>query len=55
VNSLPEKVSTMVPTLRAARELAEFAEADRAGVVQGIAGEGKPVTAAAIKQHLHDC
>jgi hypothetical protein len=52
VRSLPDKVSTMVLTLRAARELANVPEGERAGVVQGIAGEGKPVTAEAIKRHL---
>jgi hypothetical protein len=54
LNVLPEKVGAMAPTLRAARELAKVPEADRAGVVQTVAGDGKPVTAAAIKRHLHD-
>jgi len=52
VKSLPEKVGTMVPTLRAGRELARVEPAQRAGVVQAIADSGRPVTAKEIKRHL---
>jgi hypothetical protein len=52
VQSLPEKVGTMVPTLRAGRELARVEPEQRAGVVQAIVDEGKPVTSKEIKRHL---
>jgi hypothetical protein len=52
VKSLPEKVSTIVLTETAARELAKIPTEQRAEVVQTVAAEGKPVTAAAIKRHL---
>ena len=52
VRSLPEKVGTMVPTERAGRELAKVAPEQRAGIVQAIADEGKPVTAAEIKRRI---
>ena len=52
VKSLPEKVSTIVLAEGAARELAKIPTEQRADVVQTIAAEGKPVTAAAIKRHL---
>jgi hypothetical protein len=48
VRSLPEKVGTMVLTLRAGRELARVEPEQRAGVVQAILDEGIPVAAAAI-------
>ena len=52
VKSLPEKVSTIVDTESQARELAKIPAEDRAGVVQAIVDEGKPVTAKEIKRHL---
>ena len=52
MRSLPEKVGTMVPTLRAGRELARVEPEQRAGVVQAIVAEGQPVTSAAIKRRL---
>lgn len=52
VKGLPEKVGTMVPTLRAGRELARVKPEERTGVVQAIVDEGKPVTAAEIRRHL---
>jgi len=52
VKSLPEKASTIVLAAGAARELAKIPTEQRGDVVQTIAAEGKPVTAAAIKRHL---
>ncbi len=52
VRSLPEKLGTIVPTEAAARELAKVEPSQRAGVVQAIVDQGKPVTAVAIKGHL---
>ena len=52
VKSLPEKVSTIVLTETAARELAKIPAEQRAEVVETVAAEGKPVTAAAIKRRL---
>ena len=52
VKELPEKVSTLVATETAARELAKIRAEQRAGVVQAIVDEGKPVTAKEIKKHL---
>lgn len=49
------KVSPMGDTIsneRAARELAKVEPSQRAGLVQAIVDEGKPVTAAAIRAHL---
>ena len=48
VRSLPEKVSTMVPTLRAGREFARVEPEQRARAVQAVADDGILVTAAAI-------
>ncbi|MEI6196902.1 MAG: hypothetical protein WCS42_21505 [Verrucomicrobiota bacterium] len=47
---LPAKVTTMVVTERQTRELAKVPAEQRAGVIQAIADEGKPVTAAEIKR-----
>ena len=52
VKALPEKVSTIVDTESQARELAKIPAQDRAGVVQAIVDEGKPLTAKEIKKHL---
>ena len=52
VKSLPGKMSTIVDTEGQARELAKIPVGARAGVVQAIVDEGKPVTAAEIKKHL---
>ena len=52
VKALPEKVSTLVDTETAARELAKVEPEQRAGIVQAVVDEGKPVTAAAIKRRL---
>jgi len=49
---LPEKVATIVATEAQARELARVQPEHRAGVIQAIADEGKPVTAAEIRRHL---
>jgi len=49
------KVSPMgdkITNERAARELAKVEPDQRAGVIQAVVAEGKPVTAAAIKRHL---
>jgi hypothetical protein len=50
--SLPEKVSAMADTERQVRELRKAPPAERAGIVQAIVDEGKPVTAKEIKRHL---
>ena len=52
VKKLPAETATMVANERAARELGKVDEGDRAGVIQTVVDEGKPVTAAAIKRHL---
>ena len=52
VKCLPEKTATMVASERAARELGKVEPTERAGVVQAIVDQGKPVTAAAIKAQL---
>jgi hypothetical protein len=52
VKCLPHETATMVASERAARELGKVEPEQRAGVVQAIVDEGKPVTAATIKQHL---
>ena len=52
VKALPEKVSTLVDTETAARELAKVEPEQRAGIVQAVVDEGKPVTAAAIRRRL---
>ncbi|MCX6916906.1 MAG: hypothetical protein NT167_28365, partial [Verrucomicrobia bacterium] len=52
VKALPEKVSTIVDSEGVARELAKVEPEQRAGIVQAVVDEGKPVTAAAIKRHL---
>jgi hypothetical protein len=54
VRALPESVrhGAQIDSERAARELAKVEPEDRAGVVQAIVDDGKPVTAAAIKRHL---
>ena len=52
VKSLPEKVSTIVLSEAAARELAKIPNEQRAEIVQSIAAQDKGVTAAAIKRHL---
>ena len=44
--------NTRVTSIRQAVELAKVEPKQRAGVVQAIVDEGKPVTAAAIKAHL---
>ena len=49
---LPEKVATIVATEAQARELGKIPADDRAGVVQAIVDEGKPVTAKEIRRHL---
>jgi hypothetical protein len=46
------KCHQLVTNEGAARELAKVEPEHRAGVIQSIADEGKPVTAAAIKRHL---
>ena len=46
------KGNTCVTNLRQASELAKVDPEQRAGVVQAIIDEGKPVTAAAIRRHL---
>ena len=53
VNCPPEKVSTMVPTPRAVRELANAQPDKRTGVIQTLKGEGKPETATLITNHLY--
>ena len=52
VKGLPAETATMVANERIARELAQVEPSSRAGVVQAIVDEGKPVTAAEIKRHL---
>ena len=52
VKGLPGETATMVANERAARELGKAEPEERAVIVQAIADEGKPVTAAAIKRHL---
>jgi hypothetical protein len=46
------KSNLQVTSLNQARELAKVEPAQRAGVVQAIVDEGKPVTAAEIRRHL---
>ncbi len=52
VKSLPAKLGTIVPTEAAARELGKAEPEQRAGILEAVVAEGKPVTAAAIKRHL---
>ena len=52
VKALPEKVSTLVDTETAARELGKAPPEQRAGIIEAVVAEGTPVTAAAIKRHL---
>ena len=52
VKSLPDNLATIVATETQARELAKIPAEHRAGVVQAVLDEGKPVTAAEIKKHL---
>ena len=52
VRSLPESVRNCAQNEYAARELGKAKPGQRAGIVQAIVDAGKPVTAAAIKQHL---
>ena len=52
VRSLPEGVRTIVHHEGQVRELTKVDPEQRAGVVQAIADEGKPVTAAEIRRHL---
>jgi hypothetical protein len=52
VNNLPEKVSTIVLTLGAARKLAKVLPTQCVGLLQVVADVGKPVTATAIKRPL---
>ena len=52
VESLPADKQVAIATESQARELAKVEPAQRAGVVQAIVDQGKPVTAAAIKAHL---
>jgi hypothetical protein len=52
VKALPEKVSTIVDSEAAARELAKVEPEQRAVVVEEIVAEGKPVTAKEIKRRL---
>ena len=46
------KCHQLVTSESVARELAKVEPAERAGVIQAVVDEGKPVTAAAIKRHL---
>ena len=50
--SLPEKVSAIADTEGQVRELRKAPPAERAGIVERIVSEGKPVTAAEIRRHL---
>ncbi len=52
VKALPEKVSTLVDTETAARELAKVEPERRAGIVQAVVDGGRPVTAAEIKRRI---
>jgi len=52
VKSLPEGTRTLVNHEGVARELAKAAPEQRAGVVQRIVAEGKPVTAREIRRRL---
>ncbi len=52
VKSLPEGTRTLVNHETTARELAKAAPEQRAGVVQTIVAEGKPVTAREVRRHL---
>jgi hypothetical protein len=52
VRSLPDGTRTLVHHETAARELTKVDPEQRAGVVQAITDEGKPVTAAEIRRHL---
>jgi len=52
VKCLPAETATIVATEAAARELGKAEPAQRAGVIQAIVDEGKPVTAAEIKKHI---
>jgi len=50
--SLPEKVSAIADTEGQVRELRKAPPAERAGIVERIVSEGKPVTAKEIRRHL---
>jgi hypothetical protein len=52
VQSLPEKVATIVATESQARALGRIPAEHRAEVIEGIIAEGRPVTAAQIKRHF---
>ena len=52
VKCLPENLATIVANETQARELVKVPAEQRAGVIQAVLEEGKPVTAAAIKRHL---
>ena len=52
VQELPQKVSTLVDTETAARELGKAAPEQRAGIVQAVVDSEEPVTAANIRRHL---
>ncbi len=52
VQSLPEKVATIVATESQARELGRIPTENRAEVIEGIIAEGQPLTAAQIKRHF---
>jgi hypothetical protein len=52
VESLPAEQKAAIAAESQARELAKVAPEQRAGVVQAVVDQGKPVTAAAIKRHL---
>lgn len=52
VRSLPESVRNCAQNEYAARELGKAKPGQRAGIVQAILDEGKPVTAAEINRHL---
>src|ERR1041384_305124 len=52
VKALPEKVSTIVDTEAAARELGKAPSEQRAGIIEAVVAEGKEVTAAALKRQF---
>lgn len=52
VKQLPEKVSAIADTESKVRELRKAPVEQRAAILEAVAAEGKPVTAAAIKRHL---
>ena len=52
VKTLPEKVSAIADTENKVRELRKAPAEQRAAILEAVAAEGKPVTAAAIKRHL---